>query len=194
MMHTERISSDAAIEFGVHLVETHMRNMDLMVVYTNDPVMVEDTINTMEWLLAEDDKYKVVDFDLAYTSGCVGHDQKVVVTQLCVHHHVILNHYYLATLPCKRFTRFVNRHDYRFAMVDTTNDRMVLKTSSLARQKLVDIRGHYKIYGNNKDMESHVDLTEAIIDPYYGAMKAKCKKNKPVWHMAWVKRLDEHHL
>ncbi|KAE8797684.1 hypothetical protein D1007_27151 [Hordeum vulgare] len=113
------------MEFDVHLVETHMRKMDLMVVYTNDSVIVEDSINIMEWLLAEEDKYKVVSFDLRYTNGHAGDDQK-----------------------------------------------------------LVDIRGHYKIWGNKKDMDSHVDLAEAIIDPYYGGMKAESEKNKVVWHMA----------
>ncbi|KAE8779741.1 hypothetical protein D1007_47208 [Hordeum vulgare] len=43
-------------------------------------------------------------------------------------------------------------------------------------------------------MDSHADLAEAIIDPYYGGMKLECDKNKTVWHMAWVNRLDEHHL
>ncbi|KAE8810811.1 hypothetical protein D1007_12426 [Hordeum vulgare] len=116
-------------------METHMRKMDLTVVYTNNPVMVEDSIDTMERLLAEDDK-------------------------------------------------FVNSPDYGFAMVDTTNDRKVLKTSGLACEKLVDIRDHYKISGSKKDMDSHVDLDEAIIDPYYKDMKTEGKKNKLVWHSA----------
>ncbi|KAE8785245.1 hypothetical protein D1007_41080 [Hordeum vulgare] len=120
------------MEFGMHLVVTHMRKMDLMMVYTNGPVMVEDSTNTMEWLLAEHDKYKVVVFDLAYTSGHVGCDQKVVVAQLCVHHHILLLYYYLATLPCNCFIRFISSPDYRFATVDTTNDRKVLKTLGLA--------------------------------------------------------------
>ncbi|KAE8808327.1 hypothetical protein D1007_15228 [Hordeum vulgare] len=78
--HTCRISNDAIMEFGVHFVDNHIRKMDLTVVYTNNPVMLEDSINTMERLLAEEDKYKVVGFDLAYTSGRVGHDHKVTVT------------------------------------------------------------------------------------------------------------------
>ncbi|KAE8798268.1 hypothetical protein D1007_26564 [Hordeum vulgare] len=57
-----------------------MRKMDLMVVYTNDSVMVEDSINNMAQLLAEDDKYKVVGFDLAYTGGHDRHDHKVLKT------------------------------------------------------------------------------------------------------------------
>ncbi|KAI4993521.1 hypothetical protein ZWY2020_007834 [Hordeum vulgare] len=189
-MHTERISNGVAMEFDVHLVETHMRKMDLTMVYTNDPVMVEDSTSSMEWLIAEDDKYIVVGFDLAYTCGRVGHDQKVVVVQLCMHHHVLLYHYCVATVPCECFIRFVNSPDYRFVMVDNSNDRKVLKTLGLDCQKLVDICVHYKIWGSKKDM----DLTKAIVDPYYEVIKAQCKKNKLVWHMAWVKRLDEHHF
>ncbi|KAE8796491.1 hypothetical protein D1007_28476 [Hordeum vulgare] len=132
-----------------------MRKTNLMVVYTNDPVMLEDSINTMERLLAEDDKYKVVGFDLAYTGDRARHDQKVVVAQLCMRRQVLLYHYCLATVPCESFTRFVNNPDYRFATVDTTNDPKVLKTSGLACQKLVDI-GHYKIWGRKKDMGSHL--------------------------------------
>ncbi|KAE8797270.1 Serine/threonine-protein kinase [Hordeum vulgare] len=105
-----------------------MRKMDLM---------VEDSINTMEWLLAEVDKYKLVSFDLAYVNCHVGHDLKVFVAQLCVHHHVLLYHYYLAIVPFECFTRFANSPDYRIAIV--------LKTSGLAWQKLVEIRNHYKI-------------------------------------------------
>ncbi|KAE8814796.1 hypothetical protein D1007_07796 [Hordeum vulgare] len=172
------------MDFGVHLVETHMRKMDLTVVYTNDSVMVKDSINTMEQFLVEDDKYKVVCFDLAYTGGHVGHDQKFAITQLCMHHHVLLYQHCLATLPCERFTRFVNIHNYRFAMVDNTNDQKVLETLGLAYEKLVDIHGYYKIWGSKKDMDSHVDLVEAIIDPYYGGMNVECDKDKPVWHMA----------
>ncbi|KAE8783764.1 putative methyltransferase PMT27 [Hordeum vulgare] len=70
------------MEFHVHPMETQMRKTDLTMVYTNDPVVVEDSINTMEWFLAKDDKYKVVSFDLAYTVGHFGHDHKIVVTQL----------------------------------------------------------------------------------------------------------------
>ena len=55
----------------------------LSVVYTNEPVSMGSSIQTMEQLLAED-KYQVVGFDLEYTMGCAGHDQKVVITQLCV--------------------------------------------------------------------------------------------------------------
>jgi hypothetical protein len=112
MTHTERISSGAPMEFRVHRVDTHVSEKDLSVVYTIDPTVVEDSINTMEQLLAEDDKYKVVGFDLQYTGGHPGHDQKVAVAQLCVCHHVLVYHYCLATRPCERFARFVNSPDY----------------------------------------------------------------------------------
>ena len=61
-----------------HVVDTHVRGKALSVVYTNDPVSVESSIQTMEQFLAED-KYRVVSFDLEYTIGRAGHDQKVVV-------------------------------------------------------------------------------------------------------------------
>ena len=60
-------------------VDTHIRKTDLLVVYTNDPVVVVNSINTLEQLLVEEDKYKVVGFDLEYTGGRARHDQKVVV-------------------------------------------------------------------------------------------------------------------
>ncbi|KAE8799418.1 hypothetical protein D1007_25185 [Hordeum vulgare] len=46
-------------------------------VYTNEPTVVVNSINMLEQLLAEDDKYKVAGFYLEYTGGCAGHDQKV---------------------------------------------------------------------------------------------------------------------
>ena len=61
-----------------HVVDTHVRGKDLSVVYTNKLVSVESSIHTMEQLLAED-KYQVVGFDLEYTIGRAGHDQKVAV-------------------------------------------------------------------------------------------------------------------
>ena len=51
------------MEFGEHRVETHTREMDLLVVYTIDPTVVDDYINNVEQLLAGD-KYKVVGIDL----------------------------------------------------------------------------------------------------------------------------------
>ncbi|KAE8785713.1 hypothetical protein D1007_40512 [Hordeum vulgare] len=73
-------------------VNTHNKKTHLLVVYT-DPIVVENFINTLEKLLAEEDKYKVVGFDLEYTGGRVGHDQMVVVASLCVRHHVLVYHY-----------------------------------------------------------------------------------------------------
>ncbi|KAE8805217.1 hypothetical protein D1007_18771 [Hordeum vulgare] len=101
--------------------------------------MVEKFIDTLERLIAEDDKYKVFSFDLEYTGGHVKHDQKVVVAQLCVRYHVLVYHYCLDTRPCKHFASLFNNPNYRFTMVDITNDRKVLKTSGLSCQKLVNI-------------------------------------------------------
>ena len=100
------------MEFGEHRVETHVRETDLSVVYTIDPAVVDDYINSVEQLLAGD-KYKVVGIDLQYTTGRPGIDQKVVVAQLCVRHHVLIYHYCMATEPCDRFNRFVNKTDYK---------------------------------------------------------------------------------
>ena len=90
-----------------HIVDTHMMGKALSVVYMNDSVSVESSIQTMEQFLAED-KYQVVGFDLEYTMGRAGHDQKVAVTQLCMRHDVLVYHYHLATTPCERFSRFIN--------------------------------------------------------------------------------------
>ncbi|KAE8795320.1 putative methyltransferase PMT27 [Hordeum vulgare] len=63
-----------------HVEDTHMRGKDLSVVYTNNPISVEISIRTMEQLLSED-KYLVVGFDLEFTSGHAGKDQKVAIAQ-----------------------------------------------------------------------------------------------------------------
>ena len=89
------------MEFSKHRVDTHVRGKDLSVVYTIDPAVVEDSINTLEQLLAKDDKYKVVGFDLQYTAGRPRVDQAVSIAQLCVGHHVLVYHYCLATRPCQ---------------------------------------------------------------------------------------------
>ncbi|KAE8809719.1 hypothetical protein D1007_13608 [Hordeum vulgare] len=109
-------------------------------------------------------------------------------------HHVLVYHYCLPTTPYEHFARFVNILDYRFAMMDTTNNLKVLKTSGLVYQKLGDILGQYRVWGNDKLKGSLVDLVVAIIDPSYIYMKVEFNKIKPVWHKAWVKILDEHHL
>ena len=76
--HREGLSSSAPMGFGEHKVETHARETDLSVVYTIDPAVVDDYINSVEQLLAGD-KYKVVGIDLQYNAGRPGIDQKVVV-------------------------------------------------------------------------------------------------------------------
>ena len=73
MTHREGMSSGAPMEFGEHKVETHTREMDLSVVYTIDPPVVDDYINTVEQLLAGD-KYKVVGIDLQNTADRPGID------------------------------------------------------------------------------------------------------------------------
>ncbi|KAE8777447.1 hypothetical protein D1007_49813 [Hordeum vulgare] len=80
-------------------VDTHNRKMDLLVVYTNEPILVENSINTMKQLLAQDDKCKVVSFNLEYTDGRAGYDQKVAVAKSCMHHHVVVYHYCMARRP-----------------------------------------------------------------------------------------------
>ncbi|KAE8808617.1 hypothetical protein D1007_14686 [Hordeum vulgare] len=103
--------SGTPMEFNVHHMDTHFWKSDLMMVYLTDPTIVENSIKTMEWLLAANDKYKVVDFDLAYIGGRADHDQKVAIAQFCVCHHVLLCHYCMSTNPCERFTSFVNSPD-----------------------------------------------------------------------------------
>ena len=151
------------MEFDEHRVETHVRETDLSVVYTIDPAVVDDYINSVEQLLARD-KYKVVGIDLQYTAGRPGIDQKVVVTQLCVHHHVLIYHYCMATKPCDHFNSFVNSTDYKFAMVDTNNDVKVLSVTGLACKNLVEIHDDYTVWGITKK-DSLVKLASAIIDP-----------------------------
>ena len=132
----------------------------------------------MDQFLAED-KYRVVGFDLEYTMGHAGHDQKVVFAQLCMRHDVLVYHYHLATRPCKHFSRFINSSDYSFATVDTTNDLKALKVSGLKCQNLVNIQDHYKVWGSdNNKHNSLVDLPSAIIDPYYMKTKDESKKDK----------------
>ncbi|KAE8782177.1 hypothetical protein D1007_44464 [Hordeum vulgare] len=95
-------------------VDTHIRKTDLSVVYNNDPVVAENSINTLEHLLGEDDKYKVVGLDPEYTDRRAGHDQKVV-----------------------------NIPDYGFSRMDITNYLKVLKTSGLSCQRLVNIQAQH---------------------------------------------------
>ena len=137
----------------------------------------------------------MVGFDLEYTIGRPGHDQKVVVAQLCVQHDILVYHYHLATRPCEHFSRFINSSDYSFATVDTTNDLKALKVSGLKCPNLVNIQHHYKVWGSDKNkLNSLVDLASAIIDPYYAKMKEESNKDKNAWHSVWHERLDEQHV
>ena len=59
-----RAAADDEQRFTMHaVVDTHKRFMDLLVVYINNPVWVEQSIRMMELFLA-DGKYKVVGFDI----------------------------------------------------------------------------------------------------------------------------------
>ena len=139
------MSSGAPMEFVEHRVETHARETDLSVVYTIGPTVVDDYINSVEQLIARD-KYKVVGIDLQYITGRPGIDQKVVVAQLFVRHHVLIYHYCMATEPCDRFDRFVSSTDYKFATVDTKDDVKALSVTGLACKNLVEIRDHYRVW------------------------------------------------
>ena len=177
------MSSGAPMEFGKHKVETHERETYLSVVYTIDPVVVDDYINNVEQLLARD-KYKVVDIDLQYTVGCPNIDQKVVVAQLCVRHHVLIYHYCMTREPCDHFNRFVNNTDYKFSMVETTDDVKAFRVTGLACKNLVKIREHYRVWGSTKK-DSLVELASAIIDPYYEKKKQDAPRTSLVsWHRA----------
>ncbi|KAE8775444.1 hypothetical protein D1007_52061 [Hordeum vulgare] len=142
-------------------------------VYTNEPLFVEISIQTMEQLLAED-KYRVVSFDLEFTSGRARQDQKKAL---------------------RVFTRFINSPDYSFATVDTTNGLKEPDVSGLTCQNLVNTRDHYKVWGStNNKQNCPVDLASAIIDPYYMNMKDEIKKEKNALHSAQDQRLDEEHV
>ncbi|KAE8780652.1 Zinc finger CCCH domain-containing protein 12 [Hordeum vulgare] len=78
-----------------------------------------------------EDKHKVVGFNFQYTGGHAKYDQKGVIAQLCVCHNILVYHYCLATRACG-FVRFLNSTDYRFVVMDTTNDVKMLKTLSMA--------------------------------------------------------------
>ncbi|VAI17530.1 hypothetical protein VPH35_083051 [Triticum aestivum] len=187
------MSSGDPMEFGEHRVEIHVRETVLSVVYTIDPTVVDDYINNVEQLLAGD-KHKVVGTDLQYTAGRPGIDQKVVVAQLCVRHHVLIYHYCMATEPCNCFNRFVNNTDYKFSTVETTNNVKAPNVTGLACKNLVKIRDHYRVWGSTKK-DSLVELASAIIDPYYEKMKQDAQRTSPVsWHGAWMRQLDEPHV
>ena len=85
-------------------------------------------------------------------------------------HHVLIYHYCMATEPCDCFNRFFNSTDYKFATMETMDDVKALSVTGLACKNLVEIRDHYRVWGSMKQ-DSLVELTSAIIDPYYKKMK-----------------------
>ena len=108
-------------------------------------------------------------------------------------HHVLIYHYCMATEPCEHFNRFVNNTDYKFATVETTDDVKAFSVTGLACKNLVEIRDQYRVWGSMKD--SLVELTLAIIDPYYEKMKQETQRPSLVARRrAWMQQLDEPHL
>ncbi|KAE8803670.1 hypothetical protein D1007_20442 [Hordeum vulgare] len=105
------MSRGAPKEFVLYHVDAHIRKMNLLVVYTNDTFMVENSINTMGQLFAEGDKYKVVGFDHEYTVSRARYDQNIVVAQLSVCHHFLVYHYCMDTTACECFSELVNNPD-----------------------------------------------------------------------------------
>ena len=98
-------------------------------------------------------------------------------------HHVLIYHYCMAIEPCDRFNRFVNNIDYKFSMVETTDNVKALTVTGLACKNLVEIREHYRVWGSTKK-DSLVELTSAIIEHYYEKMKEDTKRNPESWHGA----------
>ncbi|KAE8775696.1 hypothetical protein D1007_51760 [Hordeum vulgare] len=151
-----------------HIVDNHVRGKDLLVVYTNEPDLLESPIQTMKLLLAEDN-YQVLGFDLKFSSSRVGQDQNVSFAQL-----------------------FINNPYDNFSMVDATNDLKALDLPVLTWQNLVNICDHYKVWGStNNKQNSLVDLASAIIAPYYMKMNDESKKDKNASYTAWDEILDE---
>ena len=90
----------------------------------------------------------------------------------------------MATEPSDRFARFINSTDYKFAMVETTDDVKALRVTGLAYKNLVEICEHYRVWGSTKK-DSLVELASAIINPYYEKMKQDAQRTSPVpWHKA----------
>ncbi|KAE8807962.1 hypothetical protein D1007_15642 [Hordeum vulgare] len=72
-----REAADDEKQFTMHaVVDTHTRFTELLVVYTNNPVWVEYFNHIIE-LLLDEEKYKVVGFDLEYTRARSGSRPKV---------------------------------------------------------------------------------------------------------------------
>ena len=67
------VPADDERRFTMHaVVDTYRRFMELLVLYTNNLIWVENSIHTMNVLLVVE-KYKVVGFDLEYTRARVGY-------------------------------------------------------------------------------------------------------------------------
>jgi hypothetical protein len=83
-------AADDERQFTIHaIVDTHRRFTELSVVYTNNPIWVENSIHTTELLLAAE-KYKVVGFNLEYTHACARSHHKVAVAQMCECNHILV--------------------------------------------------------------------------------------------------------
>ncbi|KAE8782747.1 hypothetical protein D1007_43843 [Hordeum vulgare] len=96
----------------------------------------------------------------------------------------------LATRACERFAGSVNSPDYIFSTVDTTSDKKVLKTTTLAFRNLIDIQCQYKILGGEeKHKDSLADVAMAMIDHNYTGMKDVCKNKKVVSHRAYAAKI-----
>ncbi|XBI17759.1 hypothetical protein VPH35_059728 [Triticum aestivum] len=152
------------MEFGEHRVETHTRETDLSVMYTIDPAVVDDYINSVEQLLAGD-KYKVVGIDLQYTVE-----------------------------PCDRFNRFVNSTDYKFATVDTKDDVKALSVTGLAYKNLAEIRDHYRVWGSTKQDSLVKLASAIIDPYYEKMKQDTQRTSPVSWHKAWMRQLAESHL
>ncbi|KAE8803681.1 putative methyltransferase PMT27 [Hordeum vulgare] len=76
-------ADDNGWQFTAHCSGHPCEGEGLSVVCTNEPVLVEISIQTIEQFLTED-KYKVVGFDTEFTTGRAGQDKKVAVIHLCV--------------------------------------------------------------------------------------------------------------
>ena len=69
---------------------------------------------------------------------------------MCVRHHVLIYHYCMATEPCDRFNGFVNSTDYKFTMVETTDDVNALDVTGMACKILAEIHDHYRVWGSTE--------------------------------------------
>ncbi|KAE8769046.1 40S ribosomal protein S5-1 [Hordeum vulgare] len=119
--------------------------------------MVEHELNANHMMILEfTNKHKIDDNDignhLSRLYDRIDHIQAQIydVQNQNLGHCILVDHYYLATRPCERFSIFVNRPDYIFGMVDTTNYEKVLKTMGLTSQNLVNIQCQDKILGSNE--------------------------------------------